>query len=72
MYIEVPKVPTEDFQKIKTQKPETSYQVQKRVQAAKDIQLHRFEGIDISANSEMQSKDIKKLCHLEPEAEKIL
>jgi len=28
--------------------------------------------MDISANSEMQSKDIKKLCHLEPEAEKTL
>ncbi len=72
MYIEVPKVPTEDFRKAKSIVSEDSHSVQKRVQAAKDIQLERFKNIGISANSEMSSKDIKNLCNIDSDSEWIL
>lgn len=72
MYIEVPKVPTEDFRKAKDHISEDSHSVQKRVQAAKNIQLERFINMEISANSEMSSKDIKTLCTLDGESEWIL
>lgn len=72
MYIEVPKVPTEEFQKAKKHISESSETVQKRVQAAKNIQLKRFKGMRISANSEMSSKDIKTLCELDNESVGIL
>ena len=72
MFIEVPKVPTEDFQKSKRQVSETSDIIQKRVQQARNLQLDRFEGTSISANSEMHTKDIKQFCILESEGESIL
>jgi len=72
MYIEVPKVPTEDFRKSRDILAEDSHTVQKRVQSAKDLQLLRFEGMKVSANSEMSSKDIKTLCTLDSESEWIL
>lgn len=72
MYIDVPKVPTEDFQKAKHRVSESSTEVQQRVQAARDIQRKRFQKLGISANSEMQSKDVKQFCVLNPEAEAIL
>lgn len=72
MYIEVPKVPTEDFRKSRDILAESSSVVQKRVQAARDIQLKRFETMWISSNSEMSSKDIKALCSLDNQSEWIL
>ena len=72
MFIEVPKVPTEDFQKSKKQLCESSQSIQKRVQEARNLQLARFQGTDISSNSEMHTSDIKKYCILEAEWEWIL
>ena len=72
MFIEVPKVPTEDFQKSKKWVGEKSELIQKRVQQARNIQLTRFEGSDIWSNSEMHTSDIKKYCILDPEGEWVL
>ena len=72
MFIEVPKVPTEDFQASKVQNTESSVEIQKRVQQARDIQRRRFVGTHLHANSEMSSKDIKIYCELENEGEGIL
>lgn len=72
MYIEVPKVPTDDFHKSKDRQSESSSEVKKRVQKARDIQRQRFMGLGFSSNAEMQSKDIKKLCQIDIEAEAIL
>ncbi len=71
MYIEVPKVPTEDFKKTHTPW-ETSQNIKKRVQQARDIQRLRFQWSNISANSEMRSKDVKNYCILDSESESIL
>lgn len=72
MYIEVPKVPTEDFRKSRDILSESSHEVQLRVQAARDLQLKRFTDMGISSNSEMSSKDMKKFCILDSESEWIL
>lgn len=72
MYIEVPKVPTEDFRKSRDTLAESSQSVQARVQKARDIQLQRFKTLWISSNSEMSSKDIKNICVLDSESEWIL
>jgi len=72
MYIDVPKVPTEDFRKAKWSLAESSEVVQKRVQVARNIQLKRFIDMNIWANSEMSSKDVKTLCQLDTESEWIL
>jgi len=72
MYIEVPKVPTEDFRKSRDVLAESSSSVQKRVQTARNIQLERFKDMSVWANSEMSSKDIKLLCKLDSESEWIL
>ncbi|MDA9129166.1 YifB family Mg chelatase-like AAA ATPase [Candidatus Gracilibacteria bacterium] len=72
MFIEVPKVPTEDFQKSKKQVGETSETIQQRVQQARNLQLERFTGTSISSNAEMHTRDIKEFCKLEPEGEGIL
>lgn len=72
MYIEVPKVPTEDFKASQVVLAESSSDVQKRVQVARDIQSERFKNFWISSNSEMSSKDIKLQCVLDSESEWIL
>lgn len=72
MFIEVPKVPTEDFQASKVQTSESSEVIQKRVQQARDIQRRRFVGTHLHANSEMSSKDIKIYCELDTEWDAIL
>lgn len=60
MYIEVPKVRTSDFEKHIWKGKESSSDIKRRVQKAKNIQLKRFEGMGISANAEMATKDVKK------------
>jgi hypothetical protein len=39
------------------------------VQAAKELQLIRFTGSNLSSNSEMSSKDVKNICILDSEGE---
>lgn len=72
MYIEVPKVPTKDFQDKNLTQEETSENIKNRVQFARDIQLRRFIGTPLKSNSEMRTSDIKKYCIIDPEGESIL
>ena len=73
IHLEVPAVKVEkltsDDKKIKR---ETSLQIRKRVQKARDIQLKRFKHTKISANSEMTNKDIKNFCLLSEECISLL
>jgi magnesium chelatase family protein len=52
--------------------PESSAEVQTRVQQARNRQLDRFCGTKLKANGEMTSRDVKKYCQLQPEAAQIL
>ena len=72
MFIEVPKVPTEDFWTSKKTSWESSEIIQKRVQQARNLQTQRFHGSEIASNSEMHTRDIKKYCILEAEGKWIL
>ncbi len=72
MFIEVPKVPTKDFQDAKRQAAESSEYIQKRVQQARDRQLERFKWKTIASNAEMYTSEVKKFCVLDSQGEEIL
>jgi magnesium chelatase family protein len=62
LHVEVPRLP---FQKLEEEKNgESSADIRKRVERARQIQNNRFEGMGIVTNSEMRSDQIKKYCVL--------
>src|SRR3990167_6359717 len=44
---------------------ESSTTIQKRVQKARDIQLKRFKGLEITSNADMNNKQLKAFCNLD-------
>lgn len=50
----------------------SSKRIQKRVQAARDIQTKRFKGTKLKSNSEMATREVKKYCSLSAECTAIL
>jgi magnesium chelatase family protein len=73
IFIEVPKVKTQEFKigEVPASK-ETSHDVKKRVEAAKKRQLLRFSGKKITSNSEMTTSELNTFCKLDSETEAIL
>ncbi len=68
IHLDVPAVKVEKLTiNNKDQKNETSIQIRKRVQKARDIQTRRFKHATISSNSEMSNKEIKAFCDLSSE-----
>ncbi len=63
IHIDVPSVETQKLVSDKG-KGESSNEIQKRVQKARDIQIKRFKGKRIKSNSEMTTKDVKEYCPL--------
>lgn len=55
-----------------TAKEESSDLIRKRVQAAREIQLKRFEGTDITCNARITSSRLHEFCRLDDEAEAFL
>ena len=53
-------------------KEETSFEVRKRVNAARKIQLERFAGEKVFCNAKMSSKLIKKYCQLDEMGEALI
>jgi magnesium chelatase family protein len=51
---------------------EPSAAIRQRVNAARQIQLARFQKRNLHANAQMGTRDIKKYCAVKPEAEKLL
>lgn len=72
LHVEVPSVETQKLVGKDDVKRELSKSVQKRVQAARNIQTKRFKGTDLKANSEMSTKDVKKFCELSTECRTML
>ncbi len=60
LHVPVPAVAVEKFTTLTT--AESSEVIQKRVQAARQIQLQRFSEMAIRSNAEMTSKMVKELC----------
>jgi len=66
-------VPTLRYQELANRDPgEPSSAVRQRVNAARDIQLRRFQKRPIHANAHMGAKDIKRYCAVNSEGEKLL
>ncbi len=51
---------------------ESSSDIRMRVQAARSLQTKRFADTELSANSDMNTKDIKNFCSLSPEVLELL
>ncbi len=70
LHIEVEPV---DYEKLSSRnKEETSAEIRKRVNKAREIQRKRFEGTDISCNAKMSPKVTKEFCVLTVEASNLL
>ncbi|MGB2110895.1 MAG: hypothetical protein ACPHY8_03175 [Patescibacteria group bacterium] len=73
IFIEVPKVKTQKLQvNDNYDTVEDSKTIQKRVQAARDIQLKRFQKLNITSNSEMSTKEINVFCKLDDSSDALL
>lgn len=70
LQIEVPAIKYQDI----TGRPpgEPSAEIKKRVSAARKIQLERFRGRKIFANSQLGSKDLRQFCLIEAEGQRLL
>jgi magnesium chelatase family protein len=68
--IEVPEVKFRDI--VSKVEAESSEEIRKRVSAAREVQLRRFEGRKIYANAQMGPKDVKRHCSIGAEGEKLL
>lgn len=70
LHIEVEPV---DYEKLSSKnKEESSAEIRKRVNRAREIQRKRFEGTDISCNAKMSPKVTKEFCILTEEASSLL
>lgn len=70
LHIEVEPV---DYERLSSKnKEETSAEIRKRVNRAREIQRKRFEGTGISCNAKMSPKVTKKFCVLTDEASNLL
>ncbi len=70
LHIEVPPV---DFDALSSKlKTETSAEIKKRVNKAREIQNERYKGTGITCNARLDSALIKKYCVLSPDAETVL
>ena len=63
-HVEVPSVETQKLIGKTKVKSDSSKEIQKKVQAAREIQLKRFKGTKLKSNSEMNTKEVKKFCSL--------
>ena len=73
IHIDVPSVETQKLvdsgDKVKR---ETSKEIQKRVQKARDIQTERFKLVKLKSNSEMTTRSVKNYCELSAECRTML
>ncbi|MBU0569945.1 YifB family Mg chelatase-like AAA ATPase [Patescibacteria group bacterium] len=80
LHVDVPSVETQKLVgKQDGRKTKTSKEIQKEVQSARENQLKRFKtmsvgkrGVKLKANSQMSTKDVKKLCPLSSQCRTML
>jgi magnesium chelatase family protein len=67
IHIEVPEV---DYEKLSSDRlGESSDSIRERVQAARERQIIRFEGVDIVCNSDMRVAEVRQFCNLDEAGE---
>ncbi len=70
IHIEVPQV---DFKKLSAEeKGESSAEIKKRVNAARLIQIKRFEGTEVTSNAKMSPSQTREYCKLDEQSKKML
>lgn len=67
IHIDVPAVKVERLTETGGEQTEKSETIRNRVQKARNRQLERYKGTNISSNSELTSKDVKEFCKLSQE-----
>ena len=70
MHIEVPSVEYEAMRR--KEQPESSVEVRKRVNAAREVQKRRFEGTSVTCNAYMTPPMIGQYCQLDAAGEKLM
>lgn len=70
LHVEVPRLKFEKLEE--NNSGESSIDIRKRVESARDIQKERFADIPIITNSEMSSNQIKKFCALDEKCVELL
>ena len=70
MYIEVPSVEYEAMRRKDT--PESSAVIRQRVNAAREVQKHRFAGTEVSCNAYMTPAMIGRYCQLDDAGERLM
>lgn len=68
--IEVPWVDIETLRNKKEEK--SSAQIRENIQKARGVQKRRFEGKRVQFNAEMNAKQVREYCNLDPSAESLL
>lgn len=71
LQIEVARLSEDELINIK-EDTESSYEIRKRVIAARKIQIERYKNDGILTNSELSAKLVKKYCKIDSESEKML
>jgi magnesium chelatase family protein len=72
IHLDVPAVKIDKLTAKEKVSSESSKVIQKRVQAARDIQTKRFTGTKTNSNAEMTNRDIRKFCELSDECLNLL
>ncbi|GAB4417934.1 MAG: YifB family Mg chelatase-like AAA ATPase [Anaerolineales bacterium] len=70
IHIEVPRV---DYEKLSSDRlGESSASIRERVQAARERQRIRFEGLEVVSNSDMRVGEVRQFCKLDEEGERLM
>lgn len=73
IHVDVPSVETQKLIASHAKnKLETSDEIQKRVQNAREVQLRRFKDTSIKSNAEMTTKNVKEFCEISEDVRAIL
>lgn len=65
-------VPSVDYKKLESKKGESSYDIRKRVNHARNLQIERYKDFGIFSNAELTPKLMEKYCVLDQECNEIL
>ena len=65
-------VPSVNYKKLETKTQETSEDIRKRVNEARNVQIQRYQDLEIFSNAELTPKLVEKYCALDQECNEIL
>ena len=65
-------VPSVDYKKLEIKNGETSEDIRKRVNDARNLQIERYQDLGIFSNAELTPKLMEKYCELDEESNEIL